>query len=98
MGSLRWIRKDALEWLSLRDRGFGWNVEMQVRAIERGLRIVEIPVGYHPRLAGRSKISGNPLGTFRAGTGILRMFWRLNRTRQPRLAPAAMEVKTGLAR
>lgn len=81
MGSLRWIRREALERLALRDRGFGWNVEMQVRAIEHGLRCIELPVAYHPRRAGRSKISGNLLGTLRAGAGILRMFWRLHRSR-----------------
>lgn len=98
MGSLRWIRRDALEQLNLQDRGFGWNVEMQVRAIEQGMRIVELPVAYFPRTAGRSKISGNLLGTIRAGVGILRMFWQLNRTRQPLRLPAPGEVKAGLAR
>lgn len=98
MGSLRWIRRDALEQLNLQDRGFGWNVEMQVRAIEQGMRIVEIPVAYFPRTAGTSKISGNLLGTVRAGVGILRMFGRLNRTRQPLRPPATVEAKAGLAR
>lgn len=72
MGSLRWIRRDALEAMNLQDRGFGWNIEMQVRAIEHGLKIVELPVDYFPRTAGKSKISGSFLGTIRAGIGILR--------------------------
>jgi glycosyltransferase involved in cell wall biosynthesis len=88
MGSLRWIRREALEALDLRDRGFGWNVEMQVRAIEHGMRIVELPVGYHPREAGRSKISGSTVGTFRAAAGILGVFWRLHRSRVRAAAPA----------
>lgn len=98
MGSLRWIRRDALERLNLQDRGFGWNVEMQVRAIEQRMRIVEIPVAYYPRTAGTSKISGNLFGTVRAGVGILRMFWQLNRTRQPLRPPVTVEAKAGLAR
>jgi glycosyltransferase involved in cell wall biosynthesis len=77
MGSLRLVRHRSLMAMHLTDRGFGWNVEMQVRAIERGLRIVELPVAYFPRLAGQSKISGNVLGTIRAGAGILRILVRL---------------------
>jgi hypothetical protein len=84
MGSLRWIRRDALELLALRDRGFGWNVEMQVRSLERGLRIVELPVTYHARTAGESKISGSWRGTARAGAEILRMFWALHHSRTAR--------------
>lgn len=98
MGSLRWISRDALEQLNLQDRGFGWNVEMQVRAIEQGMHIVELPVAYFPRTAGTSKISGNLLGTVQAGVGILRMFWQLNRTRQPLRTSTPVEAKARLAR
>lgn len=82
MGSLRVVRHDALMGLELVDRGFGWNVEMQVRAIERGWRIVELPVRYYPRTAGASKISGSMGGTLRAGKSMLRMLaflWMLRR-------------------
>ena len=88
MASLRLVRRVALERMQLRDRGFGWNVEMQVRALELGLRIVELPVNYYPRRAGDSKISGSFIGTFRAGCGILRMLawlWRLRRERAARV-------------
>jgi len=86
MGSLRLVRHRALMELNLADRGFGWNVEMQVRAVQRGWNIVEIPVHYHPRTAGHSKISGSVTGTLRAGSAILGMLhhlWRLRRTRPP---------------
>lgn len=93
MGSLRLIRRAALERLNLRDRGFGWNVEMQVRALERGLRVVELPVGYFPRLAGESKISGHLRGSIRAGWDILQMmatlWWTKDRSSQPAPLPAA---------
>jgi glycosyltransferase involved in cell wall biosynthesis len=82
MGSLRLARHRALMELGLKDRGFGWNVEMQVRAMEQGWNIVELPVRYHPRASGESKISGNLAGTLRAGWAILRMLallWRLRR-------------------
>jgi len=88
MASLRLVRASALERMQLRDRGFGWNVEMQVRALELGLRIVELPVNYYPRRAGDSKISGSLMGTIRAGRGILTMLawlWRLRRERAARV-------------
>lgn len=92
MGSLRLARRDALVALGLEDRAFGWNVEMQVRAIDAGWRIVELPVRYHPRAAGESKISGNWSGTWRAGRGILRMLallWMLRRrTAKPKTTRA----------
>lgn len=89
MASLRVIRREAFERLALRDRGFGWNVEMQVRAIEYGLRIAEVPVEFFPRAAGESKISGNFVGIFRAGWGILTMVGQLYLRRgwQDRPAP-----------
>lgn len=83
MGSLRLARRDSLVELRIADRAFGWNVEMQVRAIERGWRIVELPVRYHPRTAGESKISGSWRGTIQAGRGMFRtlaFLWALRRS------------------
>jgi glycosyltransferase involved in cell wall biosynthesis len=70
LGPFRAIRRDALESLSLRDRGYGWTVEMQVKAACAGLRVVEVPVRYRTRI-GSSKISGTLLGALRAGAKIL---------------------------
>ena len=84
MASLRAIRRRTFEELRLADRAFGWNVEMQVRAVERGARIAEVPVQFHPRLAGESKISGNLAGIARAGWGILAMVGRLHAERARR--------------
>jgi hypothetical protein len=71
LGPLRLIRRSALEQLGMRDRSFGWTVEMQVRAVEAGLRICELPVEYRPRQGGCSKISGTVLGSIQAGAIIL---------------------------
>ncbi|MBI4582856.1 MAG: glycosyltransferase family 2 protein [Planctomycetes bacterium] len=76
LGPFRAIRLEALRRLELRDRGFGWNVEMQVRALQEGLRVVERPVSYRRRL-GRSKISGTISGTIKAGVKILYVIFRL---------------------
>jgi glycosyltransferase involved in cell wall biosynthesis len=70
MGPFRAIRRASLEALGMRDRNFGWNAEMQVKAITRGLRIVEAPVRYRRRI-GRSKISGTLSGTLLAGSKII---------------------------
>ena len=85
MASLRVIRREAFERLALQDRAFGWNVEMQVRALEQGLGIAEAPVTFHPRAAGESKISGSLAGIFRAGGGILAMVAKLRFG--PRVSP-----------
>ncbi|MBP0017316.1 MAG: glycosyltransferase [Cyanobacteria bacterium SBLK] len=77
LGPLRLIRKSALEAIQMQDRGFGWTVEMQVKAIEHRLQICELPVSYYPRQGGRSKISGTISGSFKAGTIILSTLGKL---------------------
>jgi glycosyltransferase involved in cell wall biosynthesis len=70
MGPFRAIRRDALLALGMRDPTFGWNVEMQARALIAGLKIREVPVRYRRRI-GESKISGTVRGTVRAGIKII---------------------------
>ena len=70
LGPFRAITMQALKRLEMRDRNFGWTVEMQVKAALRGLRVVEVPVDYRPRI-GQSKVSGTWSGTVRAGAKIL---------------------------
>jgi hypothetical protein len=70
LGPFRALDYAALQQLGMRDRGFGWTVEMQIKAARHGLRIVELPVPYRRRI-GKSKISGTLLGTIRAGYTIL---------------------------
>jgi hypothetical protein len=57
------------------DRDYGWTVEMQIRALQAGLRVVEVPVRYRPRI-GVSKISGTLAGSVRAGIKILHVVFR----------------------
>lgn len=71
LGPCRLIRRDVFESLEMEDRGFGWTVEMQARAAERGVSSVEIPVDYRNRTGGRSKISGTLRGSAQAGVIIL---------------------------
>ena len=77
LGPYRAIRRSAFDALHMRDRAYGWTVEMQVRAHRIALRVVQCPVAWHARIAGRSKISGTLRGVFGAGVGILGMIARL---------------------
>ena len=70
LGPFRAITAEALRRLDMRDRNYGWTVEMQVKAARQGLRVVEVPVDYRPRI-GRSKVSGTVRGTIGAGTKIV---------------------------
>jgi glycosyltransferase involved in cell wall biosynthesis len=89
LGPHRAIRRDAFDALDLRDRSFGWTVEMQVRAHTLGLRVSQCPVRWHARAGGVSKISGSLRGVVGAGVGILgmiaRLWWR--ERRRPRMPP-----------
>ena len=49
---------------------YGWNIEMQMRAAQSGLRILEVPLPYRCRTAGESKVSGSLRGTLKAGGRI----------------------------
>jgi len=72
MGPFRAISRSALEQINMKDRAFGWTIEMQIRAVELGLRIREVPVSYGVRRYGLSKISGTLAGTLRAAYWIFR--------------------------
>jgi glycosyltransferase involved in cell wall biosynthesis len=78
LGPFRVIRWDALAWLGMRDRDYGWTAEMQVKALKLGLRYVEVPVSYRRR-TGRSKIAGTLRGTIGAGFKILYTVFRYSR-------------------
>lgn len=71
VGPARAARLEALVTLGLDDPDFGWNVQMDVRALRAGWRVLEVPVPHLGRRAGRSKISGTALGSLRAAAGML---------------------------
>ncbi len=71
LGPMRAVRWAALESMEMRDRNYGWTIEMQIKAIHRRFHIREIPVTYLPRLAGKSKISRTFSGVVKAGCKIL---------------------------
>ncbi len=70
LGPFRAIRADTYHRLGLDDAGYGYPCQMQVRAIRRGCRVLEVPVSNRRRI-GRSKISGTLRGVLLAGRAIL---------------------------
>jgi glycosyltransferase involved in cell wall biosynthesis len=82
MGPFRAIRRDALERMQMQEMTFGWNLEMQIRAIQMKLRIVEIPVNYKCRIGGVSKVSGNLKASVQTAWRILRVFFRVRASKK----------------
>jgi hypothetical protein len=79
MGPFRAIRRSSLERLVMAEMTYGWNLEMQLKAIRSGLRICEIPVNYKRRIGGQSKVSGNLKASIQAGQRIIEVFMRVRR-------------------
>ncbi len=73
LGPFRAVRRDALLGLGMRDRTYGWPLEMVLRAGRAGLRIAEVPVAYRNR-AVSSKVTGRPWPTAKTAA---RMTWVL---------------------
>lgn len=71
LGPYRAIRRDKLLSLKMQEMTYGWPTEMTVKSARHKLHIVETPVTWHRRQAGRSKVSGTLRGTFLAAWFIL---------------------------
>jgi len=78
LGPFRALRVGTLRDLAMSDPGFGWTIEMQLKAKSRGVRVLEVPVRYRARI-GKSKITGTLTGTLCAGSKILGwiLAWRI---------------------
>jgi glycosyltransferase involved in cell wall biosynthesis len=86
MGPMRIISRSALERMKMSEMTYGWNVEMQIRAAQMGLRIQELPTGFRRRRGGISKVSGSFTASVKAATRILQLLYRLRNQRSGRLA------------
>ena len=75
IGPFRAIRCATLESFKMRSPSYGWNIEMQVKAAKRRVKIVEVPVQYRRRI-GRSRFSGNSQGSVSV---TFRLFWTIFR-------------------
>lgn len=70
LGPFRAVRYRELLAMCMHDRGFGWTVEMQIKAARMGIRVVEVPVRYRKRI-GASKVTGSLKASLMAGYVIL---------------------------
>lgn len=70
LGPFRAIKWEKLLQLGMRDRNYGWTVEMQLKAAKHKLKCTEVPVRYRKRI-GVSKVSGTVKGTVMAGYKII---------------------------
>jgi glycosyltransferase involved in cell wall biosynthesis len=79
MGPMRVISRRAFEGLDMSEMTYGWNIEMQIRAAQLGLRIREMPTGCRLRRGGTSKVSGSLTASVKAAFRILRVLRRLTK-------------------
>lgn len=97
LGPFRAGRADVLRALALQEVTYGWAVEMILKGTLAGVRVVEVPVSYHPRI-GKSKISGTLRGTVGAAWFILsliaRYYFRYRRAKNP--PPAALASRSAI--
>ena len=88
LSPFRAIRRDELSRLGMKEKTFGWNLEMLMRVAAAGLPALEIAVGPRCRIGGVSKVSGNLGASIKAAWSISATFVRLalELRRQKRLA------------
>ncbi len=93
LGPLRAIRAPAFHRLDMQAFTYGWTLEMQIKAHELHLNMIEVPVSTLARRSGHSKVSANVRAALRCGSVMLHTIFDLWRTRSKRLhrlgAPAA---------
>lgn len=77
LGPFRAVTAKALTELQMQDETFGWTVEMQIKAYQLRMKVVEVPVDTLRRRHGKSKIGGTFKGVIGASIGILGMIVKL---------------------
>jgi len=75
LGPFRAIKYSSLINLNMRDRNFGWTVEMQIKAAKQKLRTIEVPVRYRKRI-GQSKVTGTFKETVKASFKIIYLIFK----------------------
>jgi glycosyltransferase involved in cell wall biosynthesis len=75
LGPFRAIRSSSLRQLNMRDGTYGWTVEMQIKAVKKKLRCMELPARYRKRI-GQSKVTGTISGTIKASVKIIYTIFR----------------------
>ena len=71
LGPFRAIKFHKLVGLKMKDKWFGWTIEMQIKAAKKKYKILEVPVSYRKRI-GKSKVTGTIKGSVMASIIILK--------------------------
>jgi glycosyltransferase involved in cell wall biosynthesis len=74
LGPFRAVKFDRLLELDMSDN-LGWTIEMQVKAVRRKFRIMEVPVSYRAG-TGQSKLTGTVTGIALIGYRIFRAIFK----------------------
>ena len=82
MCAFRAVRRSSFEAMHMSEMTYGWNLEMQIKAAQMGLRIREITVDYRCRIGGVSKVSGDWKASLKAATRILEVLFRVGLKRR----------------
>ena len=75
LGPFRAIDYHALLALEMKDKTYGWTVEMQIKAVKKKYKYTEVPVSYRKRI-GFSKVSGTFKGSVLAGVRIITLIFK----------------------
>jgi glycosyltransferase involved in cell wall biosynthesis len=71
LGPFRAIKFNKLLALNMKDKWFGWTIEMQIKAAKKKYKILEVPVSYRKRI-GKSKVTGTIKGSIMASIIIMK--------------------------
>jgi glycosyltransferase involved in cell wall biosynthesis len=79
LSPMRAVNREKLAAIGMQEMTYGWPTEMIVKAARANWVIIEVPVIYRARVAGRSKISGTLRGTILAAYYIVATIFRSSR-------------------
>ncbi len=71
LGPFRSITAEALKNLKMKDKDYGWTIELQIKLIQKKQKVCEINIPYRKRIHGKSKVSNTFKGIILAGMKIL---------------------------
>lgn len=80
LSPFRAVLRSKLLDLDMQEMTYGWPTEMITKAARQNWRILEVPVDYHPRIGGESKISGTVRGTVLATYYIMHTILKYSRS------------------
>lgn len=71
LGPFRSITTKAIKNLNMNDKNYGWTIELQIKLIQKKLKVCEVNIPYRKRIHGKSKVSNTFKGVILAGSKII---------------------------